>query len=59
MQLSDKLVIAVLIIATFVVIGGIACNYYSSYVLDPFLVILLGVLIFVTIGVIMCSRGKR
>ncbi|TFG27659.1 hypothetical protein EU527_18305 [Candidatus Thorarchaeota archaeon] len=58
MQLRDKLAITVLLISIFVVIGGIACNYFGRGVIDLFLVILLGILIFVTIGVIMCSRGK-
>jgi len=58
MQLRDKLAITVLLIAIFVVIGGIACNYYGNGVIDLFLVVLLGILIFVTIGAIMCSRGK-
>ncbi len=58
MQLRDKAVITVLMIAIFVVIGGLSCNYFGLGVIDPFLVILLGILLFVDIGAIMCSRGK-
>jgi len=58
MQTRDKVVITVLMIAIFVVIGGIACNYFNTYMIDPFLAIILGVLVFVDAGAIMCARSK-
>jgi len=45
-------------IAIFFVIGGIACNYYNTFMIDPILSIILGILVFVDAGVIMCSRSK-
>ncbi|MFW9908966.1 MAG: hypothetical protein ACFFEF_10355 [Candidatus Thorarchaeota archaeon] len=58
MQTRDKVVITVLMIAIFFVIGGIACNYFNTYMIDPILSIILGILVFVDVGAIMCSRGK-
>jgi len=58
MQTRDKVVITILMIAIFVVIGGIACNYYNTYMIDPILAIILGILVFVDAGAIMCSRSK-
>jgi len=58
MQTRDKVVITVLMIAIFVVIGGITCNYYNTYIIDPILAIILGILVFVDAGAIMCSRSK-
>jgi Co/Zn/Cd efflux system component len=45
-------------IAIFFVIGGIACNYYNTFMIDPVLTIILGILVFVDVGAIMCSRSK-
>ena len=58
MQRRDKIVITVLMIAIFFVIGGIACNYYNTLMIDPILAIILGVLVFVDVGAMMCSRAK-
>jgi len=58
MQRRDKIVFTVLMIAIFFVIGGIACNYYNTFMIDPILSIILGILVFVDAGVIMCSRSK-
>ncbi|MFX1579978.1 MAG: hypothetical protein ACFFBJ_10055 [Promethearchaeota archaeon] len=58
MQRRDKVVITVLMIAIFFVIGGIACNYYNTFMIDPVLTIILGILVFVDAGAIMCSRSK-
>ena len=58
MQRRDKVVITVLMIAIFFVIGGIACNYYNTFMVDPVLTIILGILVFVDAGAIMCSRSK-
>jgi Co/Zn/Cd efflux system component len=58
MQTRDKIVITVLMIAIFFVTGGIACNYFNTYVIDPILTVMLGILVFVDAGAIMCSRSK-
>ena len=59
MQMRDKLVITILTIAIFFVFGGIACNYFTTYMIDPILSVILGFLVFVNIGAIMCSRSKN
>ena len=58
MQLKDKIVITVLMIASFFVIGGIACNYFTTFIIDPVLVLILGILVLVDAGAIMCTRNK-
>ena len=58
MRLKDKLLIAILVILSFVVFGAVMCTYYSTSTLDLVLVGLLGVLVFVTVGAIACSYSS-
>lgn len=58
MKLWEKLLLTVLVILIFFVIGGIMCNYFTTYTIDLIFVALLGVLVFVTIGVVACSRSR-
>lgn len=58
MNLKEKLALVVLVILIFIVFGAIMCTYYSTYTIDLVFVALLGVLVFVTIGVVACSRGR-
>ncbi len=58
MQTRDKAVITLLMVAIFFVIGGIACNYFNTFMIDPILAVMLGILVFVDAGAILCSRSK-
>lgn len=58
METRAKAVITVLMVAIFFVIGGIACNYFNTFMIDPILAVVLGVLVFVNAGAILCSRSQ-
>ena len=59
MRLREKISLGILATLSFIVVGGIACTYSTTNVVNPILAGALGILIFLVVGAIGCMYSNR